>query len=60
MGEGLGVLCGIVSLSAGKEYVCVLRLHDAIASEAKLAQVSQAGEEGKGWGRECPSDDLVV
>ena len=26
-------------LFAGKEYVCVLRLHDAIASETKLAQV---------------------
>ena len=24
----------------GKEYVCVVRLHDAIASETKLAQVS--------------------
>lgn len=23
----------------GKEYVCVLRLHDAIANEVKLAQV---------------------
>lgn len=23
----------------GKEYVCVVRLHDAIASETKLAQV---------------------
>lgn len=23
----------------GKEYVCVLRLHDALASETKLAQV---------------------
>ena len=31
------------TLSAGKEYVCVLRLHDSIASEAKLAQVSWAG-----------------
>jgi len=25
---------------AGKEYVCVIRLHDAIESEALLAQVS--------------------
>ena len=25
---------------AGKEYVCVVRLHDAIASELKLASVS--------------------
>lgn len=26
--------------SAGKEYVCILRLHDAIESEKKLSQVS--------------------
>ena len=32
-------------VSAGKEYVCVLRLHDAIPSEAKLAQVR--GVEGE-------------
>ena len=35
------------TLSAGKEYVCVLRLHDTIASEAKLAQVSWAGVVGE-------------
>lgn len=29
-----------IFLNSGKEYVCVLRLHDAIASETKLAQVS--------------------
>lgn len=27
------------AVSSGKEYVCVLRLHDAIPSEVKLAQV---------------------
>jgi hypothetical protein len=27
----------------GKEYVCVVRLHDAVPSEAKLAQVSREG-----------------
>ena len=27
----------------GKEYVCVVRLHDAVPSKAKLAQVSGEG-----------------
>ena len=39
---------GYSILPAGKEYVCVLRLHDTIASEAKLAQVSWAGAVGGG------------
>ena len=30
-------------LTSVKEYVCVIRLHDAIASEAKLAQVGGVG-----------------
>lgn len=37
----LSVNVDFVSFScAGKEYVCVVRLHDAIASELKLASVS--------------------
>ena len=35
----LSLSLSLSPLSAGKEYVCVLRLHDSIASETKLAQV---------------------
>ena len=28
-----------ICISVGKEYVCIVRLHDALPSEAKLAQV---------------------
>lgn len=47
--------CHVLScFVAGKEYVCVLRLHDAIASETKLAQVGVVCFRVKVWceGRE--------
>lgn len=49
-GEDVGELLNF-PISTGKEYVCVVRLHDAIASRAKLAQVRLA------LCRVCSGDD---
>ena len=32
-----------LACNTGKEYVCVLRLHDAISGEVQLAQVTNIG-----------------
>ena len=63
--EGVGARIGgnrLHVLPAGKEYVCVARLHNAIPSEAKFAQVCSpmSGDDGRASSLTGPGDDLHV